>query len=614
MFGLNGKIARINLTTKKGSIENLKEDIIKKYLGGLGIALRIFYDEVPPEVQPLDPENKLIFMIGPLTSLVTSSTRHVIIGKSPLSGILGESYSGGYWSYELRKTGLDGIVIEGKAAEPVYIWIDNGQIEIKEAREIWELDTVDTQTKLKEILGDDKIRTACIGQAGINLVKYACIMNERNAAGRCGLGAVMGSKNLKAIAIRGKHNIKELVANKEEFKELAQEAIKNLSEHFYVKSIFGPVGTAGNMEVINHMGDVPHGYWKVGAWKHDKVFKGRRWKKMLAKHESCYNCRVRCKKVCELKDAEGNVLYYGDGPEYETVAGFGPLLLNDDFLTIFKANELCNRYGLDTISCSETIGWAMECWEKGILTEKEAEGLVLDWGNKDTILRLIERITLRQGIGNILAEGVDRAAKEIGKNSAEFAVTVKGVEVAHHDPRAFHSMALTYAISTHGANHNDAFTVLLSSLPRPELGLNERIPPDSNDPELNSKAVKMMQDFIAATNSLIMCSLIDGVFPPEFLLKIIKAITGLTFTQDELLTIGERIFNLKRMYGVRCGISKKDDTLPTRLAQEPLPDGGATGRVPDLEKMLVAYYKLRGWSGDGIPTDETIKRLELIVD
>ena len=614
MFGLNGKIARINLTDGKISIDPLEEDIIKKYLGGLGIAMRIFYDEVPPEVQPFDPENKLIFMIGPLTSLIATSTRHVVVGKSPLSGILGESYSGGYWGYELRKAGLDGIVIEGKAPEPVYIWIDNGEIEIRDAKDIWELDTVETQKKIQELLGDDKIRIASIGQAGINLVKYACIMNGRNAAGRCGLGAVMGSKNLKAIAIRGTQDIKQVVVNKEEFKNLAQEALKKISSHMMIKSIFGPVGTAGNTEIIIAAGDVPHGYWKVGAWKGDKAFKGRKWKKLITKHNSCYMCPVKCKKVYELKDADGNVQFYGPGPEYETVAGFGTLLLNDDILTILKANELCNSYGLDTISCSESIGFAMECWERRIIQNADTEGVDLDWGNSESILKLIELIAFRKGFGDILAEGVKRAAEQIGKNSNEFALTVKSVEIPHHDPRAFHSIALTYAISSRGANHNDGFALFLSTLPRPELGFNERLPRHSNNPELNSKAVKAMQDLTCVINSLTTCSLIDGVLPIEFILKIIKAISGLDITKEELLTIGERIFNLKRMYAVRCGISKKDDTLPKRFTHEPLPDGGTAGKVPDLENMLPVYYKLRGWSEDGIPTDETIKRLDLIVD
>ncbi len=614
MLGMNAKIARINLTEKKGSIEPLDEDIIKKYLGGLGIAMRIFYDEVPPEVQPFDPENKLIFMIGPLTSLIATSTRHVVVGKSPLSGILGESYSGGYWGYELRKAGLDGIVIEGKAFEPVYIWIDNGAIEIRDAKDIWELDAVEVQAKIQELLGDEKIRVASIGQAGINLVKYACIMNERNAAGRCGLGAVMGSKNLKAIAIRGTQDIKQVVANIEEFKNLAQEALEKISNHMMIKSIFGPVGTAGNTEVIMAAGDVPHGYWKVGAWKGDNAFKGRKLKKLIKNHNSCYKCPVKCKKVYEMTDADGNVQFYGPGPEYETVAGFGTLLLNDDILTILNANELCNRYGLDTISCSESIGFAMECWERGIIQNADTEGLDLAWGNSESILKLIQLIAFRRGFGEFLADGVDVAAKKFGKNSKEFALTVKGVEIPHHDPRAFHSMALTYTTSSRGANHNDGFALFLSTMPRPELGFNERLPRHSNDPEFNSKAVKSIQDLMCVINSLTICSLIDGVLPIKFILKIFNAISGMEITKEELLTIGERIFNLKRMYGVRCGISKKDDKLPKRFTHEPLPDGGAAGKVPDLEKMLPVYYKLRGWSDDGIPTDETIKRLGLIVD
>ncbi|MDD1777770.1 MAG: aldehyde ferredoxin oxidoreductase family protein [Candidatus Helarchaeota archaeon] len=609
---MNGKILRVNLTEKRGTIEKLQEEIIRKYLGGAGIAMRMFYDEVPPEVQPFDPENKLFFMIGPLTGLLPSTTRHAIVGKSPLTNILGESYSGGYWGYELRKTGVDGIIIEGKAEKPVFIWIYNGTLEIKDAAAIWELDAIETQAKIQEQLGDKKVRVACIGQAGVKLVKYACIMNERDAAGRCGLGAVMGSKNLKAIAVRGSHDPKELVADKGQFRELLQQAAKKISENFFTTSVFGAVGTAGNMEVMAATGDVPHGYWKVGAWAGDRNFKGRVWKKLIAAHEACYFCSVKCKKVCELKDDAGQMLFHGAGPEYETLAGFGPLLLNDDFLTVLKANDLCNRYGLDTISCSETIGFAMECWERGILTDEATEGLNLEWGRKDSIIQLIEKIAFRQGIGNILAEGVQRTATYLGKSAQEFALTVKGLEVAHHDSRAYHSMSLAYAVGTHG--HNDAFTVLLSTLARPDVGFPEPVPRHSKDPELNAKAQKVMQDISGVVNSLTMCHFVEGVIPWDLLLKSLNTIMGLNFTQDELFTIGERIFNLKRMYGVRCGISKKDDVLPNRFTKEPLHDGGAAGKVPDLERILVAYYQLRGWSADGIPTDETMRRLDLIVD
>ncbi len=612
---MNGKIARINLTDKKVSIEDIEEQVIKKYLGGLGIAMRYLYDEVPPEVKPLEPENKLIFMIGPLTSIVGSTTRHVVVSKSPLSGILGESYSGGFWSYELRKAGLDGLIIEGKATDPVYIFIDNGDLTIKDAKDIWELDAMETQKKLKETIGDEKLRVACIGQAGINLVKYACIMNERNAAGRCGMGAVMGSKNLKAIAVRGNKDIKDLIVDKEAFPALAQKAIKKISSDLLVSTSMAPAGTNGNYDILNTVGDVPHGYWKVGAWKGDKSLKTRKWKKSIVKHESCYLCPVNCKKVCELKDKEsGEVFFQGHGPEYETVSGFGPLLLNDDFLTIFKANELCNLYGLDTISCSESIGFTMECWEKGIITGDATDGLILDWGNKEAILKLIEKIALRQGIGDTLAEGVNAAAVKFGKNSSDFAVTTKGVEMSHHDPRAFHSMALTYATSTHGANHCEALTVTMSSLPAPDLGFNEPVPRHSNDPDINSKAVKVMQDNIAVKNALILCELVEGAIPLKHLLKTINAVTGLELNKEGLFTIGERIFNLKRMFDVRLGISKKDDVLPKRLTKEALPDGGAASALPDIENMLPAYYKLRGWSADGIPTDDTLKRLDLIVD
>jgi len=611
---MNGKIARINLTERKVQIEDLKEDTIRKYLGGLGIAMRLLYDEVPPEVKPLDPENKLIFMIGPLTSLVGSTTRHVIVAKSPLSGILGESYSGGFWAYELRKAGLDGLVIEGKADKPVYIWVDNGKVEIKEAMDIWKLGAIETQTKLQEVLGDKKVRVACIGQAGVNLVKYACIMNERDAAGRCGLGAVMGSKSLKAIAVRGNNDLKKLLASPEEFSELAQKAIKKIAGNLLVATALAPGGTNGNFDILNVTGDIPHGYWKVGNWAGDKEFKMRKWKKMITEHESCYLCPVNCKKVCEIKDAEEKVLFSGPGPEYETVAGFGTLMLNEDFLTILKANELCNQYGLDTISCSETIAFAMECWEKGIITAKETEGLNLDWGNKEMIPKMIEKIALREGIGNILAEGVNSAANKFGKNAMEFAVTVKGVEMPHHDPRAFHSMGLMYATGTHGANHCEGLTVTMSTLPRPDLGFNAPITRDSNEPEMNAKAVKAIQDIVAAKNALIICILVEDAIPEKTLLKLIKAIMGIDLTWEELLITGERIFNLKRMFDVRCGISKKDDVLPKRIAKEALPDGGAAGKLPDVENMLPTYYKLRGWSAEGIPTDETLKKLDLIVD
>jgi len=613
MLGMNGKIARVNLTEKTVKIEDLDEQLVKKYLGGLGIAMRILYDEVPPEVDPLSPENKLIIMIGPLTSLVGGSSRHVIVGKSPLSGILGESYSGGHWAYELRKAGLDGLVIEGKADAPVYIWINDGEVEIKDAADIWNFDAMETQEKLKEDLGDDKIRVACIGQAGVNLVKYACIINERDAAGRCGLGAVMGSKNLKAIAARGTNDIKELVENKEELKGLASEAIKKISTNIQVTTTYSPGGTQGNFDLISGIGDVPHGYWKVGKWEGDNEFKTRKWKKMIVEHQSCYLCPVNCKKVCEGKDDAENVVFQGFGPEFETIVGFGPLLLNQDFNTVLKANELCNRYGMDTISCSETIGFAMECWEQGIITAEDTDDLTLEWGNKESILTLIEKIALRQGIGKILAEGVKAAAEHFGKNAMDFAVIVKGVEMPHHDPRAYHSMGLNYATGTHGANHCEGLTIVMSNLPRPDIGFDATLSRGSEDPETIARGVKAIQDVKAAKNTLIICDLVEDAIPYTMLMDLLKAIRGVELSWEEFLTVGERIFNLKRMFDIKLGINKKDDVLPKRLT-EPLPDGGAAGRVPDVESMLPAYYELRGWSEDGVPTDDTLKRLDLIVD
>ncbi|MCP8322180.1 MAG: aldehyde ferredoxin oxidoreductase family protein, partial [archaeon] len=596
-------------TDSRVSFEPLKEDYVKKFIGGSGIAAKILYDELDPYIDPLIPENKLVFMTGPLTgSLAPGCGRFVIASKSPLTGIWGEAGSAGYWGPELKFAGYDGSILEGRAENPIYLWINNENVELRDAEHLWGKDTIETENKLKSELKEPRSRIVTIGPSGERLAKIACIVTDGGVAGRCGLGAVMGSKKLKAIAVRGTERVE--VADEASFRGLVEEISLIIENNPRTKSLRS-YGSAGSMEGNEVVGDVPIKNWMVDSWSDGaKKLSGQYMAKTILKRPvTCFACPIACKREIELKSGPYAGVK-GKGPEYETCASFGTMLLIDDIEVVAKANDLCTRCGMDTISCGSVIAFAYECYEKGLIKNKDVEGLNLSWGNNESFLKMIEMIGKRKGIGFILGEGVKIASEKIGKEAEKFAIHVKGLEMPMHDPRAYKSLALGYATSSRGACHLQATSHWVErGMLFPEIGIKEK--PDRFTSEGKAKMVIDMQNFMAVIDSLIICKFaLTCGYTLTHLLKLIYSATRYKINVDEFKTAGERIFNLKRLFNNRLGISRKDDRLPDRI-NKPLPERGAKHKSPDLDLMLDEYYQLRGWDEEGRPTTEKLTELEL---
>lgn len=609
--GYAGEILRIDLSKRKIHQWRADESLLRKFIGGSGLAAKILFDETGPSVDPFDPENLLIFMTGPVTATrVPLSGRYQVVSKSPLTGIYGESDSGGSWGPELKKAGFDGIVISGRASKPVYLWISDGHTELKDADHLWGMDTYETDQAVKDETDENAV-VSCIGPAGEKLARIAGIINDGKhgrAAARCGLGAVMGSKRLKAIAVRGAGRIEvaDPEALEDSVKELAPSIIKNARNmHDY--------GTSGGMTTIEYLGDLPIRNWLLGSWEEgaEKLSGQTMAKTILSGRYYCSGCIIGCGREVSFEDERyGRV--EGAGPEYETLAMLGANCLVDDLKAVAKANELCNRYGLDTISTGAVIAFAMEAYEYGLISYEEAGEIRLTWGNVDALLSMIEKIGKREeGLGWLLGEGVKRASEKIGGVSAEFAIHVKGLELPAHDPRAYYSQGLSYATSNRGACHLQSLSHIFErSVTLPDLGfpeVQERLSLDRKD-ELVTKAQNLMCMF----DSLKVCKFIMfGGVKPSTLVEWLNMVTGWDVTLEEFMRIGERIFNLKRLYNVREGISRKDDVLPPRILVHKRGKGGSADSLPPLGEMLSRYYRYRGWNELGIPSKEKIKELEL---
>ena len=609
IYGYMGKIALIDLSKNKVRLMDLRVDDCRAFIGGSGLGAKYLYEMVPPDVDPISPENVLIIMTGPMTGTAfPTSGRFAICAKSPLTNGWGEATAGGFWGAELKFAGLDGIIIRGRASEPVYIYIEDLNIQILKAKHLWNLDTYDVEDVIRSDHGDKNIKVLSIGRAGENLCRIAAIICDKGrAAARCGLGAVMGSKNLKAIAVRGTK--KPAIAKLDELAETVKEVNDVIKESPRAKALRS-YGTAGLVEVAEPLGDLPIKYWSKGAWPEGaKKISGQTMARtILKKPKACFACPIACGR--EIEVTEEPYRTKGKGPEYESIAALGSLCLVDSLNAIAKANELCNRYGLDTISTGSVIAFAIEAFEKGLITIEDTGGLKLRWGDPDIVLRLIDMIAKKEGFGAILAEGVKRAAEKIGKGAEELAVHVRGLEVAMHDPRAFASLALQYATMPRGACHAAFAYVVERGMKIPELGLDTQLDRFSSDNKAN--LVKIMQDYVLVFDSLVLCKFLVLVgVPPSLVARGLSAITGWVIDLKGLLTIGERIFNIKRAFNVRCETGfRKYDTLPKKLLT-PLPEGGAKNHVPNLEVMLNEYYKLRGWTTDGVPTREKLIELNL---
>jgi aldehyde:ferredoxin oxidoreductase len=609
-YGFWGKLLDVDLKTGQIDERHVPEEDYQTYLGGSGLAAKTLFEELDPEGDPLAAENTLIVMAGLLTgTVVPCACRTVICARSPLSGIWNESTAGGYWGANLRFSGYDGIIVRNRSEKPVYLWVSDHGVELRDGRRIWGKDAFEADELLRQET-DARAKVAAIGPAGEKMVRFASVTYEgrlARASGRGGAGAVLGSKNLKAIVTHGKRRIE--LKDKDGLHRLLKEDVPVLKKGAAGLTAYG---TPGGVEAVEFTGDLPIKNWQLGSYKEgaNRIAGQTNLPNYLDSHHTCHACPIRCAKTIRITDGQYSGIS-GHQPEYETIAGFGANCLNDNWEVIAAANEKCNRYGLDTISTSAAVAFAMEAYEKGIIKKSDADGLEITWGSGEAILKLVDLIGQRRGLGDLLAEGTHRAAQQLNGLAPEFVVDAKGMEIAFHDPRAFTSMAINYATANRGGCHLEGLTYFIGrGIPLADMGYTE--PPDPQVSEGKAKLCYDLQNYMSIFNPLGLCKfLFIGRAGPKMIAAWVERVTGWKMDQHQLIRLGERIFNLKRMYNVRLGISRKDDILPSRMLAEPKPDGKAAGAVPHLGLMLSEYYKLRGWSKEGIPTPETLRKQSL---
>jgi aldehyde:ferredoxin oxidoreductase len=598
------------LTNRKTEIEELAEGLLHKYIGGVGIGAKILYEETGSETEPLSPQNILIAMTGPYTGTgVPASGRHHVVARSPLTGLFGESNVGGSWAVHFKKAGFDGIVVTGKSGTPVYLWIKNGNIEIRDAKSIWGKDSYESAEWLRKETST-AATVAVIGPAGERMAKIASITHIGHvvrSAARTGLGAVMGSKNLKAMVVFGDGYIP--IAKPEELKRRIKELLPHIRS---VTEVFGKYGTAGSVDTYEKLGNFPLKNWREGRWAGAEKISGvTMHKTILSGRRACLQCPIACGR--HIKVTEGPYAPMDcEGPEYETIGTLGGLCMVDDLVAIAKANQLCNRYGIDTISAGGVIAFAMEAYEKGILTQSDTDGIDLVWKNGKAMVEMIHKMGRGEGIGKIMAEGSRNMAEVLGKNAIEFAIHVKGLEPSAHDPRRFFSQALSYATAGRGACHNAGWSHPYELvLTMPEIGITE--PQDPYQIEGKAEFTAKLQDLMCVMDALIICrfSQVGKAVSVTNHVDWLNLITDWGMSIPEYLKVGERIINLKRIYNVGLGASRKDDFLPYRFMTLNRTGEGLTNQIPPIGKLLSDYYAYRGWSEEGIPAPEKLEELGL---
>ncbi len=592
-------ILKINLTTNTTEEFIIPKEWERDFLGGASLAARILYSTLTRDLDPLAENSPLLFINGPLGGTSGPTTgRFVICGKGPATNLWAESGIGGFWGPELRKAGYDGLWITGKSLGPVYIWIEDGKFEIRNAAHILGKDVYETQEIIRAEVQVKGARIACIGEAGERGVLYASICCDHGRmAGRTGLGAVMGSKNLKAVAVHGTKKIE--VENLERYSVLRSESNRMLKQDNEAK-IIHELGTAGVANYAEYLGAMPAKYYHQGSFTGvDNISGSKMTESILAGFSACQGCVIACGRVVNLGDGKRK------GPEYETIVGFGPNLLIDDLVEVVRLGELCDKYGMDTISASNTIGLAFHLYEMGKVTKQDTGGLELIWGSVAAVRELIHMIARREGIGEMLANGARQFGAAFG--AEDEAVQVNGLEVAGHDPRGVSGMALSYATSPRGACHNqsDYFFVDFGHTYE-SIGITYFERQAQTEKAAN---VAKHQDWRTFFNSAIMC--IFANVDPQMQVDLVNAACGYDWTLDDMMKCGERGWNIKRAINIRMGLTAANDKLPKALL-EPYNEGGAAGFVPDLEGMLIAYYEARGWDAEsGKPLKEKLVKLGL---
>jgi aldehyde:ferredoxin oxidoreductase len=612
VYGYMGKILRVNLTDKTVKEEPVTNDVAKKYLGGVGFAFKYLYDEVKAGVAPLDAENKLIFSVGPLTATGAPCTsRMAIATKSPASDTIACALIGGQFPAMMKKTGYDMLILEGRAENPTFIAIKDGVVSFKDAAKFMGMLTTDTELFVKEELKDNNYEVACIGPAGERLVPMASIISGRRAAGRKGVGAVMGSKNLKAIAVLGSR--KPAIADEKKFNEARKAMNKAMRESPILYSNFAKTGTPSVFDLTTTMGILSARNWTgTGQVNLIKEIGLDAQQAINITRKYCADCPVGCSQV-KMVTSGPYAGYLTEGPEFETTYSLGSTVGVDYLPAIIAGDRLCDEYGIDTISAGVTIGFAMELYERGIITKEDTDGMELTFGNHQAVIEMLRKIAYKEGFGEILSEGSKKAAEKIGKGSEKYAMQIKGLELPAYDVRGAKAHGLNYATAYNGADHNRGYAFQeIFSIPVPEEV-------DRFAIKGKGKLTKWNQDVrCAATDCATNCAFILDMAVPAIacqnIADLVTAATGIPFTADEVQQVGERVNNVARLFNGREGFGRKDDTLPERLMTEPIKAGASQGQFisrKDLDLMLDEYYEARGWDKKGNPTDTKLKELGL---
>jgi len=602
IYGYAGKLLRVDLTREKVSFESIKPEILREYMGGVGYGAKLLYDELPAGVDPFSPDNKLLFATGPLTGTAAPGSGFAeVCFKSPLTGLWGEAKSGGEWGGCLRKAGYDFLVVEGKSNSPKYLFIDNDKVEIKSAEKLRSKTTSHKEALIKEELSDETIEIATIGNAGENLVRFASIMIGGRSFGRCGAGAVMGAKNLLAIAVRGNSEIK--AAKPDEFLSACRAGNKKVLDRTG-KDGLSIGGTTGDIPNCDEAGDIPTKNWRSNSWGKGQELYDHFSNENLVRANPCYNgCVLRCGRIVEVKNGKWKTPVH-EGAEYESICAFTYFVLNEDMDAAVHATYLCNEYGLDTISAGAVIAFAMDCYDSGILKKEDVDGLDFTWGNSDTMIELIKRIAGRKGIGKMLGEGTKRAAQQLGKGADALAIQVKGLEGPAHDPRSGKTLAVMYGLSNRGMCHIHPLEGMAYDSGKNDFSLTPYGVPDPQtvdryDEKGKGKIAAKLQDWGVIPDVVGICKfyIYNGIGPDD-VARQISALTGWDVGAEELLSVGRRVYNLQREFNIREGAKKSDDMLPERVLK--LPEFGKYADVPDCEikdyrGMLDECYAERGW-------------------
>ena len=625
-YGYTGKILHVNLTTSEIKVEEPEEQFYRTYMGGSAMGMYYVLKETPAGAEALSPENVLALCTGVVTGTpISGQSRLTSVAKSPLTGCIGDAQGGGYFPAEMKFSGFDAVIIKGKSPKPVYLWMHHGEAELKDAGHLWGMTTGDAEDKLKEELEDKRIEVLQIGPAGENMVRFAALISMSNRAnGRTGMGAVMGSKNLKAVVVRGKQ--KPSIANPEKFKELQKLAKTNLEPTGM--DDFGKYGTPDVCSPQNKSGGLPTYNFNSGTFeKHEEINGKTLYNEHLRGHEkdeqnrfgrdTCFSCSIKCKRVSQIDEGPFKTDAKYGGPEYETLATFGSYCGISNMDAIIHANALCNMYGMDTISCGATISWAMECWAEGKITAKDTGGIELEYGSAEAMVKMTEMIAKQEGFGKILAEGSQKASEIIGRGTEDYLITSKGQEAPAHMPQVKRSLSVIYAANPFGADHESsehdpaykAYPERMEQIgltnPQERLALNEEM----------MRFAMVTQHLSSAVDSLSVCAFIYGasfqLYDANQLVEVVNAVTGWDTDMTEILAVGERRLNMLRAFNSREGIGRESDTLPKKMFKRPLEGGRSDGYSIDekeWEKALEDYYRLCDW--DVMTGHPSLKKME----